>query len=65
MTVKYRCPECGHVFKPSRVADWDKIEILENDCVYYHYGTISCECGRQLAFTAVYEPIDVDVEVVG
>lgn len=63
MTVKYRCPECGHVFKPSRIIDWDKIEILEDDYVYYYYGTIDCECGRRLTFTAVYEPIEVDVEV--
>lgn len=64
MTVEYRCPECGHVFKPGWIMDWDTLEIGDEGCFYYQYCTVDCDCGRTLRFTTFYEVTEVEVEEV-
>lgn len=67
MTVEYRCPACGHVFKPGWIIDWDTAEIGEDGSTYFYYQhcTVDCDCGRTLRFTTFYEVTDVEVEEVG
>ena len=67
MTTEYRCPGCGHVFKPGWIIDWDTAEIGEDGSTYFYYQhcTVDCDCGRTLRFTTFYEVTEVEVEEVG
>lgn len=65
MTTEYRCPECGHVFNPEWIMDWDVAEFGDEGTRFYQYCTVDCDCGRTLRFTTMYNVTEVEVEEVG